>query len=160
MSVPAWKSELSELLPMLGHRNWIAVVDSAYPLQIGGGIRTLVTYEELLVVAEEVQNLINASRHVRATIRLDDELRSISDEKVPGIDEHRKKLNVLLEKATPVYDSHEDIIYKLHQASMMFACVVLKTKATLPYSSVFFELECKYWDEESERGLVRAVRVE
>lgn len=29
----AWQSKVTEILPLLGHRNWILIVDSAYPLQ-------------------------------------------------------------------------------------------------------------------------------
>jgi len=33
-----WKNILARRLPELGHRNWIGVVDSAYPLQTSPGI--------------------------------------------------------------------------------------------------------------------------
>ena len=36
-----WRSRLTQELPLLGHRNWIAVVDSAYPLQTSAGIETI-----------------------------------------------------------------------------------------------------------------------
>ena len=28
-----WQARVNESIPLLGHRNWILVVDSAYPLQ-------------------------------------------------------------------------------------------------------------------------------
>jgi hypothetical protein len=36
-----WKKDLSEQLPLLGHRNWVVVADSAYPLQTAPGIETI-----------------------------------------------------------------------------------------------------------------------
>jgi hypothetical protein len=30
---PEWQTRLRQILPLLGHRNWIMIVDSAYPLQ-------------------------------------------------------------------------------------------------------------------------------
>ena len=40
---PAWMDTLAGYLPALGHRNWIVVADSAFPLQISPGIETIVT---------------------------------------------------------------------------------------------------------------------
>ena len=37
----SWKKEFEEILPMLGHRNWILVVDKAYPMQSADGIETI-----------------------------------------------------------------------------------------------------------------------
>ncbi|MCA9265721.1 MAG: hypothetical protein KDA60_17790, partial [Planctomycetales bacterium] len=34
-----WQTELNSALPLLGHRNWVAVVDSAYPLQTAPGVK-------------------------------------------------------------------------------------------------------------------------
>lgn len=31
----SWQSRLTEELPLMGHRNWILIVDSAYPEQVG-----------------------------------------------------------------------------------------------------------------------------
>ena len=33
----SWQEKLEEQLPLLGHRNWILIVDSAYPLQNASG---------------------------------------------------------------------------------------------------------------------------
>jgi len=40
---PAWRATLDDRLPLLGHRNWIVVADSAYPWQASAGIETIVT---------------------------------------------------------------------------------------------------------------------
>ena len=33
-----WQTKLHQQLPLLGHSNWILIVDSAYPLQVSPGI--------------------------------------------------------------------------------------------------------------------------
>ena len=38
-----WKARVAESMPLLGHRNWILVVDSAYPLQSSPGVETIET---------------------------------------------------------------------------------------------------------------------
>ena len=47
-----WQVRLREELPLLGHRNWIAVVDSAYPLQTSTGIETVNTNADQLEVVK------------------------------------------------------------------------------------------------------------
>ena len=41
---------------------------------------------------------------------------------------------------------HEELISKLDSVSKLYQVVVIKTALTLPYTSIFFELDCKYWD--------------
>jgi len=49
---------LNKLLPLMGHRNWIAIVDSAYPLQCCQGIETIVSNKDQLA---EVRDTLGAS---------------------------------------------------------------------------------------------------
>src|SRR5271165_1940011 len=48
-----WQTKVADEMPLLGHRNWILVVDSAYPLQTSPGVETIETNE----AQEEVVNL-------------------------------------------------------------------------------------------------------
>lgn len=159
MSAPAWQSELANLLPLFGHRNWIAVVDSAYPFQVGG-IQTIHTYEEHLHVLEIVKEMIINSIHVLPKIMMDEELNSIKEEKAPGITAAREEILQFCEGYETLLGPHERWIREMHLASSMFACLVLKTKMTLPYTSVFIELQCKYWDDPPEPLLSHSPRVE
>jgi hypothetical protein len=38
-----WRAKVAESLPLFGHRNWILIVDSAYPEQSSLGIETVET---------------------------------------------------------------------------------------------------------------------
>lgn len=60
--------------------------------------------------------------------------------------------NLLLNtKSTPLM--HEEVFSKMDKAAQLFGVVVLKTESTLPYSSLFIELDSKYWDADRERIL-------
>ena len=54
---------------------------------------------------------------------------------------------------------HEQIIHKLDQAAEMFRVLILKTDGTIPYTSVFFELDCGYWNADAEQRLRQAMLV-
>ncbi|MGH9590929.1 MAG: hypothetical protein ACRD25_11070, partial [Terracidiphilus sp.] len=68
---PNWRAEVISDLPLLGHRNWILIVDSAYPLQVTPGIQTIETDEPMLAVAHFVLGTIDQSIHVRPDIFMD-----------------------------------------------------------------------------------------
>lgn len=47
-ATPDWNKRLAGAMSLLGHRNWILVVDSAYPLQTAPGIETIETMQRSL----------------------------------------------------------------------------------------------------------------
>lgn len=146
----AWKEKLARKLPALGHRNWIVVADSAFPLQISPGIEVVVAGEDHFTVLENVLKTIDVSRHIRPRIYLDKELSFVTEDLAPGIDACRSRLDRLLSgrEVTPVL--HEDLIARLDQAGKTFRVLMIKTNLDLPYTSVFMELDCGYWSPENE----------
>jgi len=48
---------------------------------------------------------------------------------------------------------HEQIISKLDEAGKTFHILVLKTRMTIPYTSVFLRLDCGYWSDDQEKHL-------
>ena len=48
---------------------------------------------------------------------------------------------------------HEDIIRELDASAELFDVLIIKTDLAIPYTSVFFQLECGYWNTESETQL-------
>src|SRR5262245_31517793 len=88
----SWQSHLKEELSLLGHRNWILIVDSAYPEQVGPGIETLETNADQLDVVRTVLTSMKGSIHVRPLIFLDAELPFVPDQKAPGISAYRTQL--------------------------------------------------------------------
>ena len=47
----------------------------------------------------------------------------------------------------------EEIIAKLDRAGESFRVLVVKTNMRIPYTSVFFELDCGYWNAQAEKRL-------
>jgi D-ribose pyranose/furanose isomerase RbsD len=148
-----WKRRLDELMPLLGHRNWIVVADSAYPAQSRAGIDTFVSGAGQLEVARGVLGAIAASNHVRANIYLDQELQFVAEADAPGVSRYRTQLAELLKSAKTTTLPHEQIIAKLDQTAQTFRVLIIKTELTIPYTSIFFELDCGYWSAEAEQRL-------
>ena len=148
-----WRARLKEELPLLGHRNWIAVVDSAYPLQTSAGIETVETDSDQLEVVRTLLDEIGKARHVRPVIFNDAELKLVPESDAAGVTAYREALAKLLGKTEAQSLPHEEIIAKLDEAGKTFHILVLKTRMTIPYTSVFVRLDCGYWTEEQEKKL-------
>lgn len=146
-----WRARVANELPLMGHRNWIAVVDSAYPLQSRAGIDTVETDSEQLDVVRAVLDAISKSKHVRPVIFTDAELKFVPEADAPGVSAYREALGHLLSGAQSL--PHEEIIGKLDEAGKTFHILVLKTRMTIPYTSVFLRLDCGYWNDEQEKRL-------
>lgn len=152
-----WRARLNEELPLLGHRNWIAVVDSAYPLQTSGGIETVETNADQLEVVQTVLGELSKAKHVRPIIFTDAELKVVPENDAAGVTAYREALSKLLGKSEAQSLPHEEIIAKLDEAGKTFHVLVLKTRLTIPYTSVFIRLECGYWSADAEKRLREAM---
>jgi hypothetical protein len=152
-----WEAELTNRLPLLGHRNWIVVADSAYPAQSNPGIETIVTGADQLGVVRETAAQISASSHIRANIYIDTELSHVPENDAPGVSAYRSQLQAVFKGASIRVLPHEEIIRKLDTAGSLFRVLILKTRLTIPYTSVFFELDCGYWTAEAEARLRTAI---
>lgn len=145
-----WEQKLDQELPALGHRNWIVVADSAFPLQISPGIEVLVSGEDHFAVLEKVLKAVDASRHLRPRIYQDKELNFVTEDLAPGIDACRAKLKEMLKGRETAPLPHENLITRLNMVGRTFRILMIKTNLALPYTSVFMELDCGYWPAESE----------
>src|SRR5438477_3704412 len=83
LQAPDWRTRLQQELPLLGHRNWIAVVDSAYPLQTSAGIETVNTNADQLDVVKAVLDQLAKAKHVRPFIFTDAELKAVPESDAP-----------------------------------------------------------------------------
>jgi TorA maturation chaperone TorD len=48
---------------------------------------------------------------------------------------------------------HQKLIDQVDELSKNFHVLILKTNMTIPYTSVFLQLDCKYWGADSEQRL-------
>lgn len=153
-----WKEKLQKELPLLGHRNWIVVADSAYPLQTAPGIETIYVEADQLEVVKGVIAELAKTKHVKPTIYTDAEIKFVAEINAPGITAYREGLGKVLTNQPVQVLPHEQIIAKLDEAGKTFKVLLIKTPLTKPYTSVFFQLECGYWNAESERQLRDAMK--
>ena len=152
-----WNTTLDQRLPVYGHRNWIVVADSAYPRQTASGIETIYTDAGQIEVLKHVLSAIDSAAHIQPIIMLDAELESVLEEDAPGVDAYRAQLEQLFANHPVKTVAHEDIIDKLDEAGKLFNILLLKTDMTIPYTSVFIELDCGYWGPEKEAKLRDAI---
>jgi len=150
---PDWKQKLNSELPLLGHRNWILVVDKAFPLQNAEGIIYIDTDEPLLEVLSYTLEQIQGASHVKPIIYTDMELGYMTKDLVPEIDQYRESLSGIIGESDIQVLLHDSVFLKIDEASQLFKAVVLKTNGTIPYSSVFLELDCRYWSAGKEAQL-------
>jgi RbsD / FucU transport protein family len=153
-----WKAKVSESLPLLGHRNWILVVDSAYPLQSSPGVETIETNSSQLEVVQYVLSAVDRSIHVRPLVYVDAELPFVSDADAPGATKYRAQIRNVLRSLSVQQMPHEKVIATIDETSRQFHVLVLKTSMTIPYSSVFIRLDCKYWSADAEERMRTRIR--
>jgi hypothetical protein len=146
----SWEAKFLADLPALGHRNWVVVADAAFPLQISPGMEIVVSNEDHFVVLDKVLKALDGTKHVRPKVYLDKELDFVPEELAPGMDACRKRLKDMLAKyeAKPVL--HEELIARMDQVARTFRILMIKTNLTLPYTTVFLELDCGYWGPDAE----------
>jgi hypothetical protein len=151
----SWEQRFRHLLVLFGHRNWIVVADSAYPAQSGQGIETIVSGADHLEVLRKVLDGLAASKHVKPIIYTDQELQFVPEEGAAGVSAYRQQLAALFQNRPVSVLPHGQIISKLDQVGRTFQVLIIKTDMTIPYTSVFLELDCAYWGAEAE-GKLRA----
>lgn len=148
-----WQRTTKRALELFGHRNWLVVTDSAYPSQNQSGIQTVFTgasqVETLAWVIEQMRGM----RHIKPLAFVDIELRHLTTEDVPVGLEERVSILRTLEGVPMHWALHEQLIALLDEAGAKFQILILKTTSSIPYSSVFFLLECGYWSGEKEAAL-------
>lgn len=152
-SSPSWTTTFRQQLTLMGHRNWIVVADAAYPLQNAHGIQTLDTDTDQLTVLNEVLTQLKASRHVRPILYVDREFAFLPPGNVPNLAAYRQQRQAALAGFPMQTVPHDSVFGRLDRASRTFGVLILKTTATIPYATVFMELDCAYWNADSERIL-------
>ena len=148
-----WKSEVEKTLKLFGHRNWIVIADAAYPEQSNPAIKTITIDESQLEAVEIISDLIEKAKHVDANIFIDKEMAFVPEKDAKGIASYRTNLNKVLEGKPVKTKLHEDIIRELDASAKLFNVLIIKTDLAIPYTSVFFQLECGYWNADAEKNM-------
>jgi L-fucose mutarotase/ribose pyranase (RbsD/FucU family) len=153
MKTTDWKKEIKQTLKQFGHRNWIVVADGAYPEQSNPAIKTITIDESQVDAVAYVSQLIEKAQHVDANIFIDKEMAFVSEKDAKGIESYKVNLNKVLDGKPVKTMLHEDIIRELDASAKLFNVLIIKTDLAIPYTSVFFQLECGYWNAEAEGNM-------
>lgn len=153
-----WQTKLKQQLPQLGHRNWILIVDSAYPLQVSPGVETIETGADQLAVTSAVLDALDHSIHVSPIVYLDSELPFVPTQEFAKINGYREDLQKTLHGRSVQSLPHEQILGMISEAGKTYKVLVLKTNMAMPYTSVFLRLDCKYWGDKDEQALRQAMK--
>lgn len=153
MTHPNWHQAVTEVLPRLGHRNWIVIADAAYPEQIAPGITTIVADEAHEDVVRTVLRAIENVSHVRPSVLVDAEMDALDEVDSPGGPRLAQSIHESLVGFETTTLPHEEIIGQLDTAGSTFRVIVVKTRCVIPYTSVFIRLECGYWSAAAESRL-------
>ncbi|MBX7134635.1 MAG: hypothetical protein K1X67_18360 [Fimbriimonadaceae bacterium] len=152
-----WRAEFRQRLPLLGHRNWIGVLDAAFPWMVAEGIEVVSTGEELLPVVSEVLQDVLSSPHLLPVVHLARELDFVPDARVQGVKSLRSTLTERLDGHDLRRTNHAEILDILDRVGKQYRILLLKTACVIPYTSVFFELDCRYWSAEAEAEMREAM---
>jgi hypothetical protein len=133
------------------------VADSAYPAQSNAAIETIATEADHIDVLTATLDAIDRSRHVRANIIVDSEFKFVEEQDTPGVTRYRQNFERLIANRETQMIPHDEIIAKLDQCAKLFRVLILKSTLTIPYTSVFFELDCGYWTRAAEERLRRSI---
>ena len=155
-----WEQILKDRVKLYGHRNWVVIADSAYPVQSRQGIETIAANDEQTTVVERALAILRQCKHVRPAIYTDEELRFVPEEDAPGVTLYRKQLARLLSGYEASSRPHEEIISMLDRVGESFRVLLIKTTMKLAYTSVFVELQCGYWNARAENRLRALIRSE
>ena len=154
----SWEQILKQRLVLFGHRNWLVIADSAYPAQSKAGIETILAEDEQTTVLARTLAVLNDCRHIKPNIYTDAELSFVPERDAPGVSSYREQLCELLKGEEVRALPHEEIISRLDNVGETFRVLLVKTNMRIPYTSVFFELDCGYWNAEAEERLRSAMR--
>jgi hypothetical protein len=157
----SWRQILAERLPYFGDGNWIVVADSAFPLRSAPGVETILSDDSQVNTVRHLLDMLAKDAHVRPVIYTDMELKQVAEQDAPGIDAYRQLLSGLLEKFLPQPAAraipHAGIMRTLDETAKLLNVLIIKTNATLPYTSVFVELRPGYWSDDAEQRLRQSI---
>ena len=153
-----WKNILHKELPLLGHRNWILIVDKAFPALNSPGMEVIYADDNLLNVLKYTLNKIDSSSHVRPIIYVDKEMQFMTPQLEKGVIAFRDSLKKIVDNQPIHPELHDSVFTNIQKTSELFKVLVIKTNGTRAYSSVFLQLNCAYWNSEQEAQLREAMK--
>lgn len=150
---PTWLTTVDHEVQKLGTFNWIIIAEPSFPALSRSGVTTITTPVSNAEALYGVLQSLDSHSHVRPRIHLIREAEAITEHDTPGINEYRAKLKQVLNERETVTLTNNSLNLLITDARKNYRILVIKTASSLPYTSVFMELESGYWDGVSETAL-------
>ena len=112
-----WKVVLQKELPLLGHRNWILVVDKAFPALNSPGMEVIYAADNLLNVLKYTLNKIDSSSHVRPIIYIDKEMQFMTPQLEKGVNAFRDSLKNIVDNQPLHPELHDSVFTNIQKTS-------------------------------------------
>jgi hypothetical protein len=96
---------------------------------------------------------INLLGHVKPIVYRDNELGFISEQQAKGARQFKTGIANTLGNLPVQTMLHDSVFKKLDSESKLFKVLVIKTNEVIPYTSIFLQLDCGYWDLKREKQL-------
>ncbi len=151
--IPEWLENVDQEVHKLGSFNWVIVADPSFPALSRSGIITVTTPVSTAQALDGVLQSIDSHSHVRPRIHLIREVQGVAENETPGINQFRAERDKVLDGREAISLTNNALDLLITDARKNYRILVIKTTTTLPYSSIFMELESGYWDGESETAL-------
>ncbi len=155
---PAWLKTVDQEVQKLGSFNWIIVAEPSFPALSRSGVTTITTPVSTTEALDGVIQSIDSHSHVRPRIHLIREAQAVTEHDTPGINDYRTKLKQVLNERETLTLTNNALNLLITDARKNYRILVIKTTTSLPYTSVFLELESGYWDGVSETALRKRMR--
>lgn len=148
-----WNKSLGHEISELGAYNWIIIADAAYPAPGRPEAHMILSPNEIPETLENTLQVIENSAHLRPRIYLTRESFQIDDSTAPGISFHKMEITQALHGHPNQKLSERSLESMLRHSINGNRILIIKTPTTLPYASIYIELESGYWDGDSETTL-------
>ncbi|MGJ8655110.1 MAG: hypothetical protein ACSHX6_01565 [Akkermansiaceae bacterium] len=152
-TAPTWLTTVDQEVHKLGSFNWVIVAEPSFPALSRSGVTTITTPVNTTEALDGVLQSIDAHSHVRPRIHLIREADAVTEHDTPGINNYRTKLKEVLNERETLTLTNNALNLLITDARKNYRILVIKTTTSLPYTSVFMELESGYWDGVSETAL-------
>jgi D-ribose pyranose/furanose isomerase RbsD len=148
-----WKAAVNRHTSQLGYRNWIVIAEASFPALNRTGIGQVSANVEIPEALDYVLKIIDESQNVKPAIYFTKESQVIENNQAPGMDQLRERLAISIRSMETTKVEQDSLIAILQDVNRSFDVLIVRTTSTLPYSSVFLELQPGYWDAEAEEKL-------
>ncbi len=153
----SWRDTITAQLPSLGQGNWIVIADSSYPWSALPGMQTVITGASGLDVLQAVLNSVGQVKNLRPVIYTENEINYVTDKYAAGVTSYRGGLSQAIGTRDKKVSSHDDLVRTINQTAQSLHVLVLKTTQTLPYSTIYIQLENGNWSPEGEKAMKEAM---